>query len=73
VRQPLNGDDKARFHIQLTPAGLRVTNQATELLSKHSPLAPGLRVLSPRERATLQRLLPKVLIALEAAEAAGEA
>jgi DNA-binding MarR family transcriptional regulator len=64
-------DDNARVRIQLTPAGLRVVNQATDLLSKHSPLAPGLGALSRTDRATLERLLPKVLIALEAADEEG--
>jgi DNA-binding MarR family transcriptional regulator len=62
------GGDNARVRIQLTAAGLKVTNQATELLSKQSPMAPGLAALTKAERATLERLLPKVLIAIEAGE-----
>ena len=62
------GGDNARVRIQLTAAGLKVTNQATELLSKQSPMAPGLAALTKAERATLERLLPKVLIAIEAVE-----
>src|SRR3984893_5059503 len=46
VRETDNSEDNARFRIQLTPAGLRVVNQATELLSKQSPLRPGLAALS---------------------------
>lgn len=65
VRETEESDDNARFRIQLTAAGLRLTNQATELLSKQSPIAPGLRVLSRAEEATLEKLLPKVLIAIE--------
>jgi DNA-binding MarR family transcriptional regulator len=68
VREAEQSDDNARFRIQLTATGLRITNQATELLSTQSPIAPGLRALSRSERATLQRLLPKVLIAIEEAE-----
>ncbi|HEV7445359.1 MAG: MarR family transcriptional regulator [Gammaproteobacteria bacterium] len=68
VRETEESDDNARFRIQLTPTGLRITNQATELLSTRSPIAPGLRALSRSERATLERLLPKVLIAIEEAE-----
>jgi DNA-binding MarR family transcriptional regulator len=67
VRETEESEDNARFRIQLTPAGLRITNQATDLLSKQSPIAPGLRALSRSERATLQRLLPKVLTAIEEA------
>jgi DNA-binding MarR family transcriptional regulator len=68
VRDADQTDDNARVRIQLTAAGLRVVNQATELLSKHSPLAPGLTALNRTELATLERLLPKVLISLEEAD-----
>jgi DNA-binding MarR family transcriptional regulator len=71
VREADQSDDNARVRIQLTPAGLRVVNQATDLLSKHSPLAPGLAALSRTDLATVERLLPKVLIALEAADEEG--
>src|SRR5882724_2639117 len=39
VRDTEDSDDNARFRIQLTPAGLRITNQATDLLCKQSPIA----------------------------------
>ena len=68
VRETDNNEDNARFRIQLTAAGLRVVNQATELLSKQSPLRPGLAALTRAEATTLERLLPKVLVGLEAAE-----
>jgi DNA-binding MarR family transcriptional regulator len=68
VRETEDNEDNARFRIQLTPAGLRVVNQATELLSKHSPLRSGLAALTRAEATTLERLLPKVLVGLEAAE-----
>jgi len=45
-----------------------MTNQATDLLSKQSPIAPGLSAISRSERATLQRVLPLVLTAIEDAE-----
>jgi DNA-binding MarR family transcriptional regulator len=69
VRENEKSDDNARFRIQLTPTGLRVVNQATELLSKQSPIRPGLAALSRSELSSLERLLPKVLIALEEADA----
>jgi DNA-binding MarR family transcriptional regulator len=72
VRETENSEDNARFRIQLTPAGLRICNQATELLGKQSPLRPGLAGLTRSEVATLERLLPKILSGLEAAEAAEE-
>lgn len=68
VRETEDSDDNARFRIQLTPAGLRMTNQATDLLSKQSPIAPGLSAISRTERATLQRVLPLMLTAIEEAE-----
>src|SRR3569832_465240 len=68
VRETENSEDNARFRIQLTSAGLRVVNQATALLSKQSPLRPGLASLSRSEITTLEKLLPKILIALEAAD-----
>ena len=68
VRETEDNEDNARFRIQLTAAGLRVVNQATELLSKNSPLRSGLAALTRAEATTLERLLPKVLIGLEAAE-----
>ncbi|HWM65212.1 MAG TPA: MarR family transcriptional regulator [Steroidobacteraceae bacterium] len=68
VRDTEDSEDNARFHVQLTSSGLRVVNQATELLSKSSPIAPGLQALSRSELATLERLLPKVLIGLETAD-----
>ena len=71
VREADQSDDNARVRIQLTPAGLRVVNQATDLLSKQSPLAPGLATLNRSELATLERLLPKVLISLEDADGEG--
>ena len=71
VREADQTDDNARVRIQLTPAGLRVVNQATDLLSKQSPLAPGLATLNRSELATLERLLPKVLISLEDADGEG--
>lgn len=71
VRESDESDENARFSIQLTPAGVRVVNQATELLSKQSPLAPGVAALTRAELATLERLLPKVLVALEEAEEDG--
>lgn len=71
VRESDHSDDNARVRIQLTPTGLRTVNQATDLLSKQSPLAPGLAALSRSELASLERLLPKVLIALEAADTEG--
>lgn len=66
VRESETSDDKARFRIQLTATGLRITNQATEVLSRNSPIAPGLRALSRSEEATFEKLLRKVLIAIEA-------
>jgi DNA-binding MarR family transcriptional regulator len=69
VRENEKSDDNARFRIQLTPTGLRVVNQATELLSRQSPIRPGLAALSRSELSSLERLLPKVLIALEEADA----
>ena len=71
VRETDQSDDNARVRIQLTATGLRVVNQATDLLSRQSPLAPGLAELNRSELAALERLLPKVLIALEAADADG--
>jgi DNA-binding MarR family transcriptional regulator len=71
VREADQTDDNARVRIQLTPAGLRIVNQATDLLSKQSPLAPGLAALNRSELATLERLLPKVLISLEDADGEG--
>lgn len=71
VRESDESDENARFSIQLTTAGARVVNQATDLLSKQSPLAPGVAALTRAELATLERLLPKVLIALEEAEEDG--
>ena len=71
VREADQTDDNARVRIQLTPAGLRIVNQATDLLSKQSPLAPGLATLNRSELATLERLLPKVLISLEDADGEG--
>jgi DNA-binding MarR family transcriptional regulator len=68
VRETDNSEDNARFRIQLTAAGLRVVNQATELLSKQSPLRPGLAALSRSEVLALEKLLPKMLVALEAAD-----
>jgi DNA-binding MarR family transcriptional regulator len=68
VRENEKSDDNARFRIQLTPTGLRVVNQASELLSKQSPIRPGLAALSRSELSSLERLLPKVLIGLEEAD-----
>jgi DNA-binding MarR family transcriptional regulator len=61
------------FLIRLTPKGLRAANAATEMLTKHSPVGPGVQSLTQSERAAGQRFVESLLLKLESASAAAPA
>jgi DNA-binding MarR family transcriptional regulator len=54
--------------IQLTKLGLRVANQASESLAKHSLIAPATASMSASDRASGERFCQQLLAALDATE-----
>jgi DNA-binding MarR family transcriptional regulator len=61
------------FLIRLTPKGLRAANAATEMLTKNSPVLPGVQSLTQSERAVGQRFVESILLKLESAGTAPHA
>ena len=53
------------FLIRLTAKGLKVANSATEMLTKHSPIAPGVAALTNAERVAGQKFVEGLLLRLE--------
>lgn len=51
--------------IALTAKGLKATNAATELLTKDSPIAPGVERMSTADRAAVRRFVQQLLESLE--------
>lgn len=59
VRRALSSKDRRRYELYVTPKGLRLLAEARRVIPEHENLFAG--ALTPRERATLRRLLMKLI------------